>query len=648
TISGNTIRDIRNSRGLIVADNQDPAFAPFPAICANISGNTFTGTIAGQAGNGQFMRIRELSGTVNVTQATPTAAAIGTELDDANGFNDPTKISIGGSPQFSQAACTGSTAMPTISALEPRQNVAPNSSEPAAVNAIVTTGETSTSTEVSRPSLWVRAFSAIASVTNEVGSLIEPTAHAEASERGTTEQPVVETGKRSHHATIANRSHNTRAPRALNAPVAGETVGPIIIGTLRPGDSVVITFQVTVNNPPNLSGVPPGTPKVENQGSVTFAEPGSPVSTDDPALGGAADKTATPVDLFDTSTNLVSNLNPSNFGDSVTFTATVSETPTQASVDPTGTVDFIDTSNGNAVVCNDVALSGGSAACTTSSLSPGTHNIRADYSGDGNFDPSQSNVVAQVVIACTPNPIVTSTADSGAGTLRDAVANVCSGSTITFNLAGAGPHTITLTTGELAVTKNVTINTNSGESITVSGNNASRVFNINSGKTASIIGLTLTGGSATNGGAVINDGTLTIVNSTLSGNTATADGGAISTTATGTSLTLINTTISGNNAAGSGGGVMVLGGTMTSINSTITNNFADNDNNATGTGGGIAASAGTTTLKNTIVAGNFNEDGASDAADDISGTVDPASSFNLIGDAATAGGLTNGVNNNQV
>jgi hypothetical protein len=112
-------------------------------------------------------------------------------------------------------------------------------------------------------------------------------------------------------------------------------------------------------------------------------------------------------------------------------------------------------------------------------------------------------------------------------------------------------------------------------------------------------------------------------------------------------LTLINTTISGNNANGSGGGVVVLGGTMTSINSTITNNKADNDNNSAGTGGGIAATAGTTTLKNTIVAGNFNEDGVSDAADDISGTVDAASSFNLIGTGG-AGGLTNGINSNQV
>ena len=91
----------------------------------------------------------------------------------------------------------------------------------------------------------------------------------------------------------------------------------------------------------------------------------------------------------------------------------------------------------------------------------------------------------------------------------------------------------------------------------------------------------------------------------------------------------------------------MLGGTFTSINSTFTNNRADNDNNAAGTGGGVFHGSGTTTLRNTIVAGNVNEDGASDAADDISGTVDPASSFNLIGTGG-AGGLTNGVNSNQV
>jgi Bacterial Ig domain/Calx-beta domain/Bacterial cadherin-like domain len=333
-----------------------------------------------------------------------------------------------------------------------------------------------------------------------------------------------------------SETHFLSVEPANNA--SGETVN-VDIGTLPAGKSITITFRVTIDNPYS------GPPQVSNQGVVSGANFAS-VLTDDPAVGGAADPTVTPV------------------------------------------------------------------------------------------------------ITCTPNQIVTSTADSGAGTLRDALANVCDGDTIAFNLGGAGPHTITLTTGELQVDQNVTINNNSGESITVSGNNLSRVFNINAGKSASLIGLTISGGNSGNdGGAIINDGALTIVNSTLSGNATASDGGAISTTATGTSLTLINTTISGNSAGGSGGGLIVLGGTMTSINSTITSNVADSDNNALGDGGGIRAHAGTITLKNTIVAGNFNEDGASDAADDISGTVDAASSFNLIGTGGS-GGLTNGVNNNQV
>lgn len=450
----------------------------------------------------------------------------------------------------------------------------------------------------------------------------------------------------SHHPNLRRNNVRVAAPSfaAVSPAMSGENVSRTI-GTLRAGDSVTITFEVTVDNPPNLTLLNP--PRVSNQGTVSGSN-FSNVLTDDPAVGGASDPTETPVDLFDTTTTLVSDLNPSDFGDTVTFTATVAENPAQGSVDPTGTVDFIDTSNGNAVVCDDVALSGGSAQCQTSTLTPGTHNIRADYSGDGNFDPSQSNVVEQIVNACTQDPVVTTTADAGAGSLREALSNVCSGDTITFNIPDAGPHTITLTSGELLVDQDVTVNNNSGESITVSGNNLSRVFNVDAGITAAIIGLTISGGNSTSdGGAIINNGALTIVNSTLSGNTTSSDGGAISTTATGTSLTLINTTVSGNSAGGSGGGFIVLGGTATSVNSTITNNVADSDNGGNGDGGGIRAHAGTTTLKNTIVAGNFNENGATDAADDISGTVDAASSFNLIG-AGGAGSLVHGVNNNQV
>ena len=101
TIINNTIREIDNSRAIVIQDNQA---TPAQFVCANISGNTFS-NVAGQAGDGSFMRVRELSGTFIVTQATPTAAANVAELDDANGFNDPTKINISGGVAFSQAAC---------------------------------------------------------------------------------------------------------------------------------------------------------------------------------------------------------------------------------------------------------------------------------------------------------------------------------------------------------------------------------------------------------------------------------------------------------------------------------------------------------------------------------------------------------------
>ena len=595
------------------------------AVCLNLTSTS--GNMVGGAFKNGDIRVRQRFRTsVALPGYTPpggnhfNTATVITFLEGNNpgatatATTDGDQAGVTTEGYFGSAGCTAPSLMETSLAAVKTGAVTTAST---AVLRAATTAPAPTPTEAFQPSWWTRTLMAAANFTNGVLSLVEPTAHASDSSpthpsttavTGNLERPETPlrsaSGFGNQKSAVKNSDsmrskkivshHAVRNTRASAPMFAGETV-TINIGTLRAGDSVTITFQVTVNNPPNLAGVPPATPKVTNQGTVSGSN-FSNVLTDDPAVGGASDPTDTPVDLFDTTTTLASNLNPSNTGDQVTFTATVAENPAQGSVDPTGTVDFIDTSNGNAVICNDVPLSAGSAQCQTSALTAGLHNIRADYSGDGNFDPSQSNVVGQTVNACTPNPIVTSTADSGAGTLREAVTSVCSGTTITFNLSGAGPHTITLTTGELAVTKNVTINNNSGESITVSGNNASRVFNINSGKTASIIGLTLTGGSATNGGAVINDGTLTIVNSTLSANTATADGGAISTTATGTALTLINTTISGNNANGNGGGVVVLGGTMTSINSTITNNFADNDNNATGTGGGIAASAGTTTL----------------------------------------------------
>src|SRR5262249_16654407 len=58
---------------------------------------------------------------------------------------------------------------------------------------------------------------------------------------------------------------------------------------------------------------------------------------------------------------------------------------------------------------------------------------------------------------CGNNITVTSNADSGNGTLRQAIASVCSGGTITFDM-NTVVSPITLTSGELVIDKNLTIN----------------------------------------------------------------------------------------------------------------------------------------------------------------------------------------------
>jgi hypothetical protein len=87
--------------------------------------------------------------------------------------------------------------------------------------------------------------------------------------------------------------------------------------------------------------------------------------------------------------SLVSSLNPSQFGQSVTFVATISSFNGQ----PSGTVTFKD----NGTTLTTVALSAGSASYATASLTRGSHSISATYNGDGNFEGSTSAALVQAV-----------------------------------------------------------------------------------------------------------------------------------------------------------------------------------------------------------------------------------------------------------
>jgi predicted outer membrane repeat protein len=196
---------------------------------------------------------------------------------------------------------------------------------------------------------------------------------------------------------------------------------------------------------------------------------------------------------------------------------------------------------------------------------------------------------------CVPST-VTNLNDAGPGSLRDAIAVTPAGGTVDFQAGLTG--TILLTTGELALAKDLTIAGPGADVITVSGNHASRVFNI-AAFTVDISGLTIADG-ATNadGGGILNAGTLTVTNSTLSGNSASGAGGGILNSA-GAALTITNSILSGNSASGGlgGGAIRNDGSAVTITNSTLSGNSAGN-------GGGIRTEVGTLTVTSSTFSGN--------------------------------------------
>jgi hypothetical protein len=108
-------------------------------------------------------------------------------------------------------------------------------------------------------------------------------------------------------------------------------------------------------------------------------------------------------------TAISSSKNPSNAGDSLTFTAVVSATSSNAI--PTGSVSFKDGGS----VLGSSTLNAGTATFTTSSLSGGNHGITAAYGGDSNFGPSNGSVTQTVQQQSTTTTLATSVNPSGSG-----------------------------------------------------------------------------------------------------------------------------------------------------------------------------------------------------------------------------------------
>ena len=183
---------------------------------------------------------------------------------------------------------------------------------------------------------------------------------------------------------------------------------------------------------------------------------------------------------------------------------------------------------------------------------------------------------------------VTNTGDTGAGSLRQAIgdANNSPGADIiVFDAGSAG--TITLTTGQIAITDDVTITGLGAADSVISGNNNSSIFYVygvfsSAVQTVSISGLTMTDGSAVNSGGAIfsRHSDLTLSGVIITGNTASNAGGGLysgdSVAYGGAPVTIIDSEISNNTSGSNGGGISVYqAGDVTITNTVVSGNTSN-------------------------------------------------------------------------
>jgi hypothetical protein len=260
----------------------------------------------------------------------------------------------------------------------------------------------------------------------------------------------------------------------------GAPVSCSVIGAPNPAFlSQLVTYTATISS---ASGTPTG--------NVTFTDGGTPLGT--AALNGSGVATLThtyttggdvgahtislqyygdanfqgcvsvtpwteTINQAQTTTVLVSSLNPSLISQSVTFTATV----TTNFGTPTGNVTFMD----NAIPLGaGVPLNvSGVASLTTSALTAGTHPITAVYAGDVIHAGSTSNIVQQVVsknpsntaLVSSKNPVVIGTDATVTFTATVTGAVGTPTGSVTFLDFGTSLGTVSLTAGSAALVVNL-------------------------------------------------------------------------------------------------------------------------------------------------------------------------------------------------
>ena len=194
------------------------------------------------------------------------------------------------------------------------------------------------------------------------------------------------------------------------------------------------------------------------------------------------------------------------------------------------------------------------------------------------------------------------------------------GDTVRFT-SSPSPRTINLTSGELLLSRGATIAGPGPSLLTVSGNHASRVFEIAAGISVKLDGLTIANGTTGNGygdagkgGGILNSGTLIISNCILTGNSAYSGGGIFSTSI----LDMGGCVLTANASTTSGGGIQ-CSGTADLLSSMLSGNSADFD------GGGIYSSGDLTVSNCTLTNNSARNNGGGIVNHEASLTVNDSS-----------------------
>jgi autotransporter-associated beta strand protein len=403
--------------------------------------------------------------------------------------------------------------------------------------------------------------------------------------------------------------------------VTGNAVFGGVVGST-PLNALQVTALATIN-----------TTAITTTGAQTYANV---------SLGASTTLTHTGASSFTISGTTLS-LSPFTLTDNAATAATTGSITAQI----TGSGNLIKTGNGS------LTLSGTNTYTGTTTVSAGTMIAGADApnAADGAFGHASSAILLGDANTAANNSSP-SLLTGGAFTIGRLVTIANQPTTGTYTVGGNTDNSSTFS-GAITINQPLTITqvaTTATHALTFTGLvSGARTVTLTGGGAIvlgtlapfsgglNIVGAPSGGGVDISSGA----GNITINNSTITNNNSASNGAGINVeVGYANILTLVNDTIDGNGKTTTpldGGGLFFGSGTLTVTNCTIANNQGT-------IGGGIFFAGGTGTLTNTIVAKN-----TATTDNDIHGPVNPASSFNLIGDGTGLAGISNGdANSNQV